>query len=933
MRLSLSLKRAWYGLILLTSFVPVLLLLLWGGSFYYNLLLDKALQQAEYFRELSTDHVNQEVSRLLTLLQNKGDPMAYTLTPGRTMDRRLLDELFSKMMGREPALDTLMLLRPEGKVIAALERHPSPAPARRYQTGGSPLATPSELAVPLAGQPYIGPVRRYHDGYLFTMAVPVGPKERPFAILLADIDANALWKPLVKHLAKVTTYPVTSYLIDKKGTLLSSDDGIPAEPGEMIDSLPIVAAFKTGRRWTPTQVYRGVRGRPVYGAIVTVKGMNWGIVAEVEQDQIVAPIRRNMFKMLVGVTAAVMPFVWLGLILVYRINRPLRALSADFARVGRQDYRPSTVSSSLKELKSLVAGFNHMVAEIDKSQRDLKRAAVVFEGTSEGIIITDSQHRIVAVNRAFTRITGYTLEEVRGKNPSLLQSGRHDEAFFQAMWQSLNETGQWQGEIWNRRKNGQIYPELLTVNVVQDKDGKTTHHVGIFSDISQIKETEYKLAHLAHHDPLTELPNRLLFHDRLEQAILRAQREGNRAAILFLDLDRFKNINDSMGHAKGDLLLQRVAERLKEAMRADDTIARLGGDEFVLIIESLKSRGNAAAVAKHILSLFRQPFCLENQEVFVDASAGISIYPDDGEDAQTLVRNADAAMYRAKAEGRNNFQFYTSELTAHATERLTLENQLRRALERDEFELYYQPQFSLKNGDGLDGVEALIRWQQSEQGLILPDRFVPVAEETGLIVPIGEWVLRTACTQHQSWVADGYRPIRMAVNLSARQFHHPDLARMVAAILEETGMPPSSLELELTESIIMRDAEGTIKMLHELSEMGIILSIDDFGTGYSSLSYMKHFPINRLKIDQSFVRDITNGKLEAEMIIPIIALGHSMKLQVLAEGVEIEEQLHYLKEQGCDEAQGYIYSRPLPPDQVTKFMVKRSGERTARQRA
>ena len=926
MNLSLSLKKTWYGLILLTSFIPVLLLLLWGGSFYYNLLLDKALQRAEYFRELSTDHVNQEVSRLLTLLQNKGDPMAYTLTPGRTMDPQLLDELFNKMMGREPALDTLMLLEPDGRIIAALERHSStsskgsPPPHERWLTASG--ATPPELAVPLTGQPYIGPVRQHHGGYLFTMAVPVGPAEQPLAVLLADIDANALWRPLVKHLDKVTTYRVTSYLIDRQGTLLSSDDGMPAQPGEKVDSLPIVAAFMADRKWASTQVYKGARGKPVYGAIVTVKGMNWGIVAEVEQNQIVAPIRSNMFKMLVGVTAAVMPFVWLGLILVYRINRPLRALSADFARVGKQDYRPSGVSSSLKELKSLVAGFNHMVSEIDKSQRDLKQAAVVFEGTSEGIIITDSRHRIIAVNSAFTHITGYTLEEVRGRNPSLLQSGRHDKAFFQAMWQSLKETGQWQGEIWNRRKNGQIYPELLTVNIVQDKDGRTTHHVGIFSDISQIKETEYKLAHLAHHDPLTELPNRLLFHDRLEQAVLRAQREGTRAAVLFLDLDRFKNINDSMGHAKGDLLLQRVAERLKEAMRAEDTIARLGGDEFIMIVDTMKNRESAAAVAKHVLTLFNQPFILENQEVFVDASVGISIYPDDGKDAQTLVRNADAAMYRAKAEGRNNFQFYTRELTAHATERLTLENQLRRALERDEFELYYQPQFSLRNGGNLDGVEALIRWQQSEQGLILPDRFIPVAEETGLIIPIGEWVLRTACAQHQSWVAAGYQPIRMAVNLSARQFLHPELTRMVANILEDTGMPASCLELELTESIIMRDTEGTIRMLHELSEMGITLSIDDFGTGYSSLSYMKRFPLNRLKIDQSFVRDITNGELEAEMIIPIIALGHSMKLQVLAEGVEIEEQLHYLKEQGCDEAQGYIYSRPLPPDQVTKFLVK-----------
>ena len=928
MNFPLSLKQAWYGLILLTSFIPVTLLLLWVGSFYYDQLLDRALQQEKYFKELGTDHVNQEVSRLLTLLENKSDPIAYTLAAEQGPDHRLLDALFRKMMEREPALTALSLLKPHGQVIAALQREGNTKESQEIRTPFHMRLTerdtrPEELAVPLTGRHYIGPVRYREEGSVFTMAVPVGPPAEPLAVLAAEIEAPSLWAPLVEHLNSVNNYRITSYLVDDSGILLSAG-GERFERGAVIDTIPIVAAFIAGEEWPPTRVYQGLEGRPVYGMMIPVKHMNWGIVAEVDQKQVVGPIRSNMLKMLAGVTAAVMPFVWLGLLLVHRINKPIRELSRDFARVAKQDYRPSRVSTSLKELKALVEGFNHMVRQIDESQRHLRQAAVVFEGTSEGIIITDSQHRIIAVNSAFTRITGYTAEEVMGRNPSLLQSGRHDKAFFQAMWRSLKETGQWQGELWNRRKDGEIYPELLTVNVVKDKEGNTTHHVGIFSDISRIKETEYKLAHLAHHDPLTELPNRLLFHDRLEQAILRAQREGTQAAVLFLDLDRFKNVNDSMGHAMGDLLLQRVAERLKEAMRAEDTIARLGGDEFVLIVEALKGRMDAAAVARHILDLFDQPFCLENQEVFIDASIGISLYPGDGEDTQTLVRNADAAMYRAKAEGRNNYQFYTAELTAVATERLTLENQLRRALERDEFELYYQPQFSLQNGDRiLEGVEALIRWNQSEQGLILPTKFIPVAEETGLIVPIGEWVLRTACAQHKAWVEAGFAPIRMAVNLSARQFHSQDLAKRIAGILEETGMSPSHLELELTESTIMRDTESTIRLLHELSEMGITLSIDDFGTGYSSLAYMKHFPLDRLKIDQSFVRDITSSRPEAEMIVPIIALGHSMKLRVLAEGVEFEEQLNYLRKQGCDEIQGFLCSRPLPPDELVRFLKQR----------
>ena len=926
MSLSLSLQKTWYGLILLTSFIPVVVLLLWAGNTYHGLLLDKALQQEKYFGNLSSDHVNKEVARLLTLLQNKSDPIAYTLSPGRTPDRRLIDELLNKMIERETAISSLLLLKPDGQIFAAMERHDSsnklpvnkPSLLEQWRSGFD--KPPPSLSIPLQGKPYTGPVRHYNEGSSFTMAVPVGIPERPVAVLVADIGAHAIWNPLVEHLDNENTYLVASYLVNKQGILINTGGNTSIKTGEKISSSPIIDAFIAGRKWPTSQVYQGIDGKPVYGMIASVEPMNWGAVIEIEQEHLQKAIQTAMSKVVIGVTAIVIPFVLLGLLLAYRISKPLRELSKDFTRAGKQDYSSSTVSSSLKEVKLLVDGFNHMVNKIDLSQRDLQRAAIVFEGTSEGIIITDAKHHITAINSAFTRITGYNSQDVLGKNPIMLQSGRHDRAFFVSIWKSMKETGHWQGELWSRRKNGEVYPQLLSGNVVKDKQGNITHHIGIFNDISKIKQTEFKLEHLAHHDPLTGLPNRLLFNDRLDQAILRAQREGTQAAVLFLDLDRFKNINDSMGHAKGDLLLQRVADRMKGAMRAEDTIARLGGDEFVLVIEALKEPEDAIVVIEHILSLFKQPYCLGKQEIYIDTSLGVCFYPRDGTNAQTLVRNADAAMYRAKAEGRNNYQLYTAELTSLAIESMTLENNLRHALERNEFTLHYQPQYSLKDGGSLGGVEALIRWKQPEKGWIPPNKFIPVAEETGLIVPIGEWVLRTACTQHQAWVKAGYKPVRMAVNLSARQFHTPHLAETISEILKETGMHPSFLELELTESIIMRDAEATIKLLHKLSSMGVILSIDDFGTGYSSISYMKRFPINRLKIDQSFVRDIGCGKPEAKMIIPIIALGHSMNLQVLAEGVEIEEQLNYLLEHGCDEAQGYLYSPPIPPDELQEFL-------------
>ncbi len=933
MSLSLSLQKTWYGLILLTSFIPVMVLLLWAGNAYHGLLLDKALQKEKYFGKLSTDHVNQEISRLLTLMQNKSDPIAYTLSTGSVPDQQLIDVLFRKMIGRETAVNTLLLLKPDGRIFANMVRQDSnteqlpinqPAILEQWRTR---LAKPSPvLSNPLKGKPYISPVRFYKEGAMFTISVPVGTPGQPLAVLVADIGAQAIWDPLAEYLDNENNLLVTSYLIDKQGTLIDTGGNTSITTGKKLTSSPIANAFIAGEQWPSTMVYQGISGHPVYGITVPVERMEWTAIIEIEEELLLKPIRSTMSKIVLGVTAIVIPFILLGLLLAYRISKPLRMLSSDFTRAGKQDYSPSAITSSLKEVQLLVDGFNHMVAKIDLSQRDLQRAAIVFEGTSEGIIITDAEHNITAINSAFTRITGYSTQDVLGKNPIMLQSGRHDKAFFVEIWKAMKETGHWQGELWNRRKNGEVYPQLLSGNVVKDKQGNITHHIGIFNDISKIKQTEFKLEHLAHHDPLTGLPNRLLFNDRLDQAILRAQREGTQAAVLFLDLDRFKNINDSMGHAKGDLLLQRVAERMKNAMRAEDTIARLGGDEFVLIIEALKEPKDADIVINNILSLFKQPFFLDQQEIYIDTSLGACFYPKDGTNAQTLVRNADAAMYRAKAEGRNNYQLYTSELTSLAIEAMSLENNLRHALKRNEFQLHYQPQFSLKEGGSLGGVEALIRWKQPEQGWIPPIKFISVAEETGLIVPIGEWVLRTACMQHQAWVKAGHKPVRMAVNISARQFHAPGFADTISGILEETGMHPSFLELELTESIVMRDAEATIKLLHELSNLGIILSIDDFGTGYSSISYMKRFPINRLKIDQSFIRDIGCGKPEAKMIIPIIALGHSMNLKVLAEGVEIKEQLSYLLEHGCDEAQGYLYSPPVPADEVKKFFTSNPGE-------
>ncbi len=565
------------------------------------------------------------------------------------------------------------------------------------------------------------------------------------------------------------------------------------------------------------------------------------------------------------------------------------------------------------------------IGERVRNEAKSRLAATVFESSHEGIMVTDPGGRILAVNQAFTRVTGYEEEEAVGRTPAMLRSGRHAPDFYAAIWRALADAGHWQGEIWNRRKSGEIYPELLSISAVRDSQGGVSHYVGIFADIGKIKESEARLDHLAHYDPLTDLPNRLLLRSRLKHAIEQAQRQQSRLAVLFLDLDRFKNVNDSLGHQTGDELLRAVAERLAQRLRAEDTLARLGGDEFVVLLEHLREPSDAAMVARSLLDALAEPFALpQGHEVYIGASIGISLYPDDGLCDSELIMHSDVAMYQAKEQGRNTFGFYTKSLTDNANQRLEMETSLRRALERGEFELHYQPQLGLPGGQVI-GAEALIRWRHPLRGLIPPNQFIPLAEETGLIVPLGEWVLRQACMQWTRWRQAGLPAITLAVNISPRQFRQQDLAEVVRRILAETGTPAAALELELTEGALMHQGEAAEATLRKLKQLGFALAIDDFGTGYSSLAYLKRFPLDRLKIDQSFVRDISADNGDGELVSTIIAMARKLRLSVLAEGVETPAQHAYLLEQGCDACQGYLYSRPVPAEDFEALLRGRSG--------
>lgn len=560
-------------------------------------------------------------------------------------------------------------------------------------------------------------------------------------------------------------------------------------------------------------------------------------------------------------------------------------------------------------------------ADIEERKRtadELRKAATVFESTSEGVVITDPENRIIAVNRAFSEVTGYHEDEVLGQEPSLLKSGRHDRQFYASMWQSIGETRKWRGEIWNRRKNGEVYPELLNISEVRDQSGTLTNYVAVFSDISALKDSEARFEHLAHHDPLTGLPNRLLFGARMEHALARANRTKSQFAVLFLDLDRFKSVNDSYGHPAGDLLLEEVSRRLIACVREDDTVARLGGDEFTILIEDLPDARSASSAAAKIMDSLSSPFDLDGVEVFSSCSVGVALFPDDGSDSTTLLRNAESAMYRAKEMGPKSVNIYTAGLSQIAKERLEMESALRHALKRSEFVLHYQPQMSVADGH-IIGAEALIRWHHPEKGLIPPNSFIPLAEEAGLIEEIGAWVLKSACIENRRWQDAGMPAIRMAVNVSGRQITHTPLAEVVQEILEISGLDPRYLEVEITESVAMSQAEVFAHTLGALKNLGISVAIDDFGTGYSSLSYLKRFPIDRLKIDRSFIHDVNENAHDEAIARAVIALGHSLQLSVVAEGVETPVQLETLRSLGCDEVQGFLFSRPLPAADFVKY--------------
>jgi diguanylate cyclase (GGDEF)-like protein/PAS domain S-box-containing protein len=573
------------------------------------------------------------------------------------------------------------------------------------------------------------------------------------------------------------------------------------------------------------------------------------------------------------------------------------------------------ITSTHLSKRALLTCIVRDISQNKQKEQELQLAATAFE-THTAILITGVDGTILRVNPAFTQITGYTAEEAVGNNPKMLQSGHHDAAFYQHFWESVRTTGRWEGEIWNKRKNGEIYPEWQTITAVKNSTGEVTHYVATFQDITERKQTQALIEHHAFYDALTNLPNRRMMLDRLNQELSSARRHNMYGALLFLDLDHFKTLNDSMGHAVGDSLLQQMAKRLSNHVRAEDTVSRLGGDEFVVLLANLgpnekSATGTANAIAKKIHAAISKPYQLEGHTFSFTSSIGITLFPYAEDSADDVLKHADAAMYRAKGKGRNAICFYQSSMQAEADQRLQLEKELRVAIHNDQLVLYYQPQFN--NQGELVGAEALLRWSHPKRGIVEPRDFIALAEETNLIQPIGVWVMKTAVKQYMEWLSNGLFTGReyIAINVSPRQIQQEDFVSIIADIFAEYVIPPRCLKLELTESVLLSDLHDVVTKMNQLKELGVSFSMDDFGTGFSSLSYLKRLPFDQIKIDKTFIRDVSRDINDAAIVETIIAMAEHLKIDVIAEGVETREEFEFLQRKGCVNYQGFYFSTPL----------------------
>ncbi|MBL7002900.1 MAG: EAL domain-containing protein [Gammaproteobacteria bacterium] len=664
--------------------------------------------------------------------------------------------------------------------------------------------------------------------------------------------------------------------------------------------------------------------------------LQWGLVVKKDLDEALAPLEVFLKNAWIIISALLLALVLLASVISRKILTPITHLKSTISTIITSGSLRKLDAIGFKEAQDLTFSFNQLIIEImgyqqnlesivEEKTKDLKRASYIIDSTHQAIVITNSFGEIIDVNPAYCELFGYSKEELIGKNPNILSSSRQSNEFYKDMWDTLLSEGKWSGEVWNKCKTGEIIPILLNISSISEAAYNSSYFVGILTNIEKLKEQEEILHQMAYYDPLTSLPNRQLMYDRLRQNIKFARRYNVKIGVMFIDLDRFKAVNDSLGHSAGDQLLKEVSIRLDHEIRSSDSVARIGGDEFVVLLNDIKNTNDVGLIAQNIIKSVSKVVKINQNDVYVGASIGVAFYPEDGEDIETLLSNADIALYTAKEAGRGTYRSYSGEEKENtAVDSLKLESELRQVLTTNQFQLYFQPQVDAKTGE-LVGAEALIRWNHPEQGFIAPDLFIPIAESTGYIGKIDRWVLQKACEQIKIWQKDLSDKFCLSINLSARYFMTPGLITDIQQFVIDAGINPKHLELEVTERTVMRSAEYVIDIMNKLQAMKLSLSIDDFGTGYSSLSYLKAFPISTLKIDKSFVDGVPNDESDAAIVKTIINLAKSLNLITVAEGVETEEQKSFLAKNNCDIIQGYLFSKPLSVEQFTRQWLNERG--------
>ncbi len=855
--------------------------------------------------------------------------------------RGMLDTHMQAVLRRN-AYRSVFLVAQDQRILYASRPHYE----GKHLKSALPLAYAEAFHGALAAGEFLGGTRRYEDFFLYQEkeshfgligGVSLrGSDNEIVGVIIFELDLLRLFALIEKPPGLGSSGKTLLGLPNGDDPLLiNPEGGNPEFSLKRKDSSPPMQAAIRGEQGIGVSTDH--RGQAVVAAWRPLPKLGWGMVVKENQQEVFAPVARLERQLLFGVIGALLLSLLFAMFAARSIARPVRQLMRGTEAFGRGDLAYRLDSGRRDEFGSLMWAFNRMARHLreltasrdelnqeinarKKAEKGLRLASAVVQSASEGIIITDTAGLITAVNPAFSRITGYSFHEVQGKNPSLLSSGRHDKEFYQTMWHALVTIGRWSGEVWNRNKAGTIYAETLSITTLKDGRGEVTGYVGLFSDITRSKIDADRIRHQALYDTLTALPNRQLFHERFTQAIASAQRSGDSVALLFIDLDNFKDINDSQGHAAGDLLLQKVAERLQRTVRDTDTVARLGGDEFTVIMAGLHDPSAVRRVAEQIRLELSRPFALGEYEAFISSSIGITLCPEDGQEVDTLLRYADLAMYRAKEAGRNRHQFFTEEMQTRVSQRMSLERDLRRALENKEFVTYFQPVVELASSR-MAGIEALVRWQHPERGLIPPGEFISVCEETGLISVLGDRVLQEACEKTVAWRNQGI-PLFVSVNISPRQFEDGDFPVKVLDTLVTVGLSPENLLLEMTEEIMINRSNDTMSALEMMYEKGVHIAIDDFGTGYSSLAYLRELPVRFLKIDRSFVADLGESSPNAILVNAIIQMGHALGLKIIAEGAEHQAEIDFLKAHDCDYVQGYFYGKPLSSPALDEMFSK-----------